>query len=273
MTYPTLRLFDGGEETSPDLKADVTALQNALNQFGFGIKADGIFGSETEGAVRQFQLDHNLYVDGVVGPVTWAALLGQPAPDLTKALPSTISANDTSMLAQFAEAGKYQQMIDGAGQQLNLQPAIIAGIGSRESGWGLLLKPPGPAGTGDFGARKSPTAYRNDALPPDGGFGRGLMQIDFDRLRVRTNGQLAGSGENIAFGCKVLSDNLALLGRKTTLTGGQLLQAAIAAYNCGAGNVLQAIRDGRDLDFYTTKRNYSADVLNRSGFFQAHGWS
>jgi len=31
MTNPTLRLFDGGDETSPDLKPDVTALQNALN--------------------------------------------------------------------------------------------------------------------------------------------------------------------------------------------------------------------------------------------------
>jgi soluble lytic murein transglycosylase-like protein len=99
------------------------------------------------------------------------------------------------------------------------------------------------------------------------------MQIDFDAFEFARTGNWRDPGENIAFGCKVLSDNLALLGRKTTLTGGQLLQASIAAYNCGAGNVLQAIRDGRDLDFYTTKRNYSADVLNRSGFFQAHGWS
>jgi hypothetical protein len=27
---------------------------------------------------------------------------------------------------------------------------VIAGIGSRESHWGLLLNPPGPSGTGDL---------------------------------------------------------------------------------------------------------------------------
>jgi hypothetical protein len=41
-----------------------------------GIHADGIFGSETRAAVMDFQRKHHLAVDGVVGPQTWAALLG-----------------------------------------------------------------------------------------------------------------------------------------------------------------------------------------------------
>jgi hypothetical protein len=36
---------------------------------------------------------------------------------------------------------------------------------------------------------------------------------------------------------------------------------------------LHALRDGRDVDFYTSGRNYSADVLNRAGWFGGHGWS
>jgi peptidoglycan hydrolase-like protein with peptidoglycan-binding domain len=267
-----LRLYDGAADNSPDLNSDVQALQTALNQFGFGLAVDGVFGSQTEAAVRQFQLDHNLYVDGIVGPATWAALLGQQPPNLATTLPTTISGANTSMLAQLTEAAKYRSFIESVGQASGLEPAMIAGIGSRESGWGLLLRPPGPGGTGDFGPRKFPTAFRSGALPPDGGFGRGLMQIDFDAFEFARTGNWMDPQANISFGCKVLTDNIGLLQRKTSLQGRQLLQAAIAAYNCGAGNVLQAINDSRDIDFYTANRNYSADVFNRAGFFQANGW-
>ena len=67
---PTLRRGSRGEQ--------VKLLQEALNETpagaGMDLKADGIFGAETEKAVRQFQADHGLTVDGVVGRKTWAAL-------------------------------------------------------------------------------------------------------------------------------------------------------------------------------------------------------
>lgn len=50
-------------------------VQHALNALGFGpIAEDGAMGPETEGAVRRFQADANITVDGKVGPVTSAAL-------------------------------------------------------------------------------------------------------------------------------------------------------------------------------------------------------
>ena len=39
-----------------------------------GITADGVFGADTERAVRAFQSRHGLSADGVVGAQTWAAL-------------------------------------------------------------------------------------------------------------------------------------------------------------------------------------------------------
>ena len=59
----------------------VVSLQQALEILGYptgGI--DGDFGPVTETAVKAFQKDNGLYVDGVVGPYTWAALRGADAP-------------------------------------------------------------------------------------------------------------------------------------------------------------------------------------------------
>lgn len=57
--------------------ADVTALQAYLIYLGYhcGDKgADGVFGTDTRAAVRAFQADYGLAVDGVAGEKTWAAL-------------------------------------------------------------------------------------------------------------------------------------------------------------------------------------------------------
>jgi N-acetyl-anhydromuramyl-L-alanine amidase AmpD len=48
---------------------DVQDLQKAL-----GLTADGVFGSQTESALRAFQRKHGLVPDGVLGPAGWAAL-------------------------------------------------------------------------------------------------------------------------------------------------------------------------------------------------------
>ncbi len=48
---------------------DVKKLQTLLK-----INVDGDFGPKTEAAVKQFQKEHNLTQDGIVGPKTWEAL-------------------------------------------------------------------------------------------------------------------------------------------------------------------------------------------------------
>lgn len=70
---PTLRKGARGEY--------VTLMQTRLINLGYDLGswgADGSFGSATEKAVRQFQQDWGLTVDGIVGPKTWAMLDGTP---------------------------------------------------------------------------------------------------------------------------------------------------------------------------------------------------
>ncbi len=53
----------------------VRMLQQILTDFGYSPGAvDGDFGTKTEKAVKEFQTDFSLVVDGIVGPKTWAAL-------------------------------------------------------------------------------------------------------------------------------------------------------------------------------------------------------
>ena len=44
-------------------------------QRALGIKADGVFGSDTKKAVKAFQSANNMVVDGIVGVATWTALM------------------------------------------------------------------------------------------------------------------------------------------------------------------------------------------------------
>lgn len=53
---------------------DVLELQKQLNSKGYSLDEDGIFGSATQGAVRDYQTKNNLTVDGVVGDQTWGSL-------------------------------------------------------------------------------------------------------------------------------------------------------------------------------------------------------
>ena len=276
MSHPILRLNDGFEHTSPELRDEVKALQTELNQEGFALEVDGLFGRDTESAVKRFQREHGFDDDGIVGPLTWAASLGTKPPDLSTVWPTTFPGHHAALLAQFMEADtKYRAFIDDSAKQFGFQPAVIGGIGSRESQWGLGLRPTGagPAGTGDFARRRFPTRFRTGPLPPEGGFGRGLMQIDFDTFEFARTGNWKDPAANIRFGCQVLAESRDFIQRRAHLEGRALLQAAIAGYNAGPGNALRALRDGHDIDFFTAGRDYSKDVLNRAGFFQLKGWT
>ena len=94
--------------------ATMREIQQALAARGFNPgPVDGIFGARTRGAVALFQRARGLVTDGVIGPVTLAALFG--------AVPVTVSPDIT--LPWMAEAKRLMGLREGAGAANN--PVIL----------------------------------------------------------------------------------------------------------------------------------------------------
>jgi hypothetical protein len=191
-------------------------------------------------------------------------------------------------IALPAAGRQYAEDIQTVADESGVSPFLIAALMEQESNYGLALSPPGPTGTGDKG------------------HGHGLMQID-DRSHQKFLARKAPDGtplwqiplENIRYGVKVLKDTLRYFrnqpktGAKVTvkagsyankmgvpagtypdprpLTGDALLFAAIAGYNTGMGNALQAVAAGLPADQTTSKRklrdgstvSYASSILLR----------
>jgi peptidoglycan hydrolase-like protein with peptidoglycan-binding domain len=56
----------------------VKLLQEKLNAAGYKLDTDGIFGAKTQSAVKDYQKNNNLAVDGIVGTNTWGSLQSGP---------------------------------------------------------------------------------------------------------------------------------------------------------------------------------------------------
>jgi len=146
---------------------------------------------------------------------------------------------------------RYGAYIDGAAMAHRHRPEVLAGIMLRETrgGESTLLDVQGPAGKGDSG------------------HGHGLMQID-----DRSFPEFCHSEDwwdpllNIEFGARVLAGKRKTLVKmcvraSIVLTPDELERAAIAAYNCGEGNVFKTIVRKENVDLHSAHGDYSKSVL------------
>lgn len=102
--YATLRLGSRGNT--------VAILQRLLSMLGYVVTPDGVFGTRTEVAVKNFQANNGLTADGIVGRETWTAL------NRAWTIPPTLrrgSRNDTVKYLQSKLASKlyYAGKVDG----------------------------------------------------------------------------------------------------------------------------------------------------------------
>jgi peptidoglycan hydrolase-like protein with peptidoglycan-binding domain len=106
--------------------SSVSDVQRAL-----GIPADGVFGPQTEQAVKHFQSAHGLTADGVVGPATAQALgISAPSSPLHERHPGSSSSGSGSSGTSSGTSSAMARMIAAADHIANLPYVWGGGHGS-----------------------------------------------------------------------------------------------------------------------------------------------
>ncbi|NXP53994.1 LYG protein, partial [Heliornis fulica] len=139
---------------------------------------------------------------------------------------------------------QYKTIIRKVGEKLCVEPAVIAGIISRESHAGKILKD----GWGDHGN------------------GFGLMQVD---KRYHKPVGAWNSEAHLTQGTEILISMIKAIQKKfPRWTKDQQLKGGISAYNAGANNVQSYDR----MDIGTTHNDYSNDVVARAQYYKRQGY-
>jgi peptidoglycan hydrolase-like protein with peptidoglycan-binding domain len=98
------------------LSSGAEGRQVQLLQQALGIQVDGIFGSETEEAVRSFQSSRGLSVDGIAGPATFAALRGEGGRSFATSFKSAIATPSSTEAHAASAAGEEEGESSEAGE-------------------------------------------------------------------------------------------------------------------------------------------------------------
>lgn len=173
-------------------------------------------------------------------------------------------------------------------------PWLVLGIAFAESNFGRALTPPGPGGSGDFIPR--PSNATRDALmrttplpgvvlktlprgiparklkgptaawcPTSQGWGVGVFQIDWEsHPAFIKRGTWRDVGACMDYALEVLDNAQTYLVKACALTGDELLDATVAAYNAGAGRVARFIREGKSLDGATFHPGYVEKIKRKA---------
>jgi hypothetical protein len=125
---------------------NVTILQNFLYSKGYlGVQATGYFGSLTLQAVKTFQQQYDLTIDGIVGPLTRARISAVACPSTTP-----VSAPTISSITPTAGPSQTNVTITGTGftdnNIVHLSVGAISGLGSINNGTSITFTLPSSIG-------------------------------------------------------------------------------------------------------------------------------
>lgn len=95
--------------------SSVRKLQSVLNEHGYDLAVDGIFGEKTKAAVRDYQQKNALKLDGIAGKETWGSLLAKPSytPSYTGSTSRSAAGSMAGGTVSAATASALKQLEQG----------------------------------------------------------------------------------------------------------------------------------------------------------------
>jgi hypothetical protein len=193
------------------------------------------------------------------------------------------------------------EVADVAATAHKMSPYLLLGICCAESNFGAALKPPGPAGSGDFIPRPAnpdrdkkmvefplPGVIRqrlNNGIPArkiagpceawvptTTGWGCGLLQFDYEaHFEFCKSGAWKQPERIFDQACKLLiAGRKVLVSKCPDLTGAALDEAMIASYNAGAGRVAKAVIAKQPLDSVTFHPGYVKKICTKADALAGH---
>ena len=105
-----------------DSNDSVSEAQSVLDDKGYyDYEVDGIFGSITAAAVRDFQADEGLTVDGIIGPNTKAALYGESSSDNDTASDSEADNSDDEAVESASTSESSSSADTSGGESMTVE--------------------------------------------------------------------------------------------------------------------------------------------------------
>lgn len=101
----------------------VKKLQNMLNQNGYTLDEDGVFGNNTLTAVKDYQTKSGLDVDGIVGEQTWGSLTSGSASKTNNETASKGFSYDAFSYDDYTESDTVTQALAALNSQLGAKPS------------------------------------------------------------------------------------------------------------------------------------------------------
>lgn len=114
---------------------DVKRIQNVLNTLGYKLGVDGRFGKLTEDAVKNYQGQHTLWADGIVGPGTMASLnekvaaIAKPATPAKPTTPTTSTTTTPKSIKVYQGLGHNVAFRNGPGADSEKVPVYSFTVG------------------------------------------------------------------------------------------------------------------------------------------------
>lgn len=90
----------------------VRPLQTMLNDLGYNLSIDGIYGSQTESAIKKFQKNHNLSADGIFGKKTRIALLNRYRTEMKQTISNVTSSEQSINISHMKSYNSSFWVID-----------------------------------------------------------------------------------------------------------------------------------------------------------------